>query len=44
VKSVDVSKILFGSDFSTEDFAAHLGPILFADIKEEWKERILGPT
>ena len=42
VKHVDISKILFGSDFSTEDFATHLGPILFADIKEEDKEKILG--
>ena len=42
VKNVDVSRILFGSDFSTEDFSPHLGPILFADIKEEWKKKILG--
>ena len=42
VKNVDVSRILFGSDFSSEDFGTHLGPILLADIKEEWKKKILG--
>jgi predicted TIM-barrel fold metal-dependent hydrolase len=41
-RSMDTSRILFGSDFSSEDFAPHLGPILLADIEEEHKKMILG--
>ena len=41
-KHADISKVLYGSDFSSEDFASHFGPILFARVSEEVKAKILG--
>ena len=41
-KNADISKVLFGSDFPTEDFAPHLGPILAAQVEDTIKEKILG--
>jgi len=41
-KHTDINKVFYGSDWSSEDFASHFGPILFARVSEKIKEKILG--
>ncbi|MBT3375980.1 MAG: amidohydrolase family protein [Lentisphaerae bacterium] len=42
VEAMPVNKILGGSDALDLDFGTHIGPIAYADIGEDAKERILG--
>ena len=41
-KHANNDKVLYGSDFASEDFASQLGPIVFAQISEEIKAKFLG--
>lgn len=42
VEAMPIEKILGGSDALDLDFGTHIGPIAYADIDENTKERILG--
>lgn len=42
VEAMPIEKILGGSDALDLDFGTHIGPIAYADIDEDAKERILG--